>query len=195
MKYPPLVATDSNDAAAFPMDFRRVHQEGIPHRAVHVEVVDSKGHWLVWKRADQRLEIAPAGHVDWDEAANLPESNESAAIRESSEELNCALNWNVDEAEVRRRLASRMIFVDRIINQLSSSHGNNNEWVSVFRLHWDERWGNPGEYVLSDEGNVEPRFMPIDEIAKWSVEHPMMINSALRLFLARREIMVPIIRS
>ena len=103
MHYPPLVATDALDSSVYPLDFSTVHMQGIPHRAVHIEIVNSSGNYFIWHRTDGRLEI-PGGHVNWLESKNRPESYEEAAMRELIEELNLPFNWGLSLENAQARL-------------------------------------------------------------------------------------------
>jgi 8-oxo-dGTP pyrophosphatase MutT (NUDIX family) len=186
----PLVATDATDSLAYPLDFLTVHKQGIPHRVIHVEVVNPAEKYLVWKRDDGRLEI-PGGHVDWLEAENRPESYEEAALRELSEELNLQRNWELTFCDTLTRLQGRLVPITRVINQTPSSQGNNNEWVAVYRLNWQDEWGDPCTFKDFGDGSTSPRWLLLNEIAEFSLNNPMAINAALRLFLQRRNILCP----
>lgn len=193
MTYPPIVATDSRDSCAYPLDFQTVHERGIPHRSIHVEIINGQERYFIWQRTDERFEI-PGGHVDWLEDQNRPEFYEEATLREIIEELNLLDNWNVDIGTARARLKERLLPIVRLVNQVPSSHENNNEWVTVYVLNWQNEWGDPcdPEWKLSEEGK-SPRWFSIEEIEQRSLEAPMSINAALRLFLRRRDILVPLI--
>lgn len=193
MSYPPLVATNPKDSLAYPLDFHTVHDQGIPHRAVHIEITNGQGKYFVWQRKDGRLEI-PGGHVDWLEEQKRSETYEEAALRETIEELNLLENWSVDVATARGRLKERVFPIARLVNQLPSSHGKNNEWVTVYRLNWQSEWGDPcdPQWKLNGEG-TSPRWLALEEIEQRSLEKPMGIAASLRLFLQRHEILVPLI--
>jgi len=194
MKFPPLVATDARDLRTYPLDFETVHAKGIPHRAVHIEIVNHQGKYFIWQRKDGRLEI-PGGHVDWLEDRDRPETYEESALRETTEELNCAAVWKLDLDVVYERLREHLFPIVHIINQTPSSHGNNNEWVFVYGLKWQIKWGNPCnvEWQLSEEGQ-SPRWMLLNEVEQFCLEKPMSINAALRLFMQRHGVLVPLIR-
>ncbi len=194
MPYSPLVATDPRDSTVYPLDFQTVHEQGVPHRSVHVEITNYQGNYFVWQRTDERLEI-PGGHVDWLEHQNRPESYEEAVLREIIEELNLSINWNVDFDTARARLKERLLPIVRLVNQVPSLHGNNNEWVTVYGLNWQIEWGDPcgPEWDLSEEGK-SPCWSSLIEIERRSLEIPMDINAALRLFLRRRNVLVPLVR-
>jgi 8-oxo-dGTP pyrophosphatase MutT (NUDIX family) len=187
----PLVATNATDTKAYPLDFQTVHKEGIPHRSVHVEIVNEQGEYLLWHRMDGRLEIL-GGHVDWLPEEERPESYAEAAIRETIEELNLLKNWQIDCDAAYARLQEHISPITRLVNQIPSSHGNNNEWVTVFSLNWQNNWGNPCDsgWHLSVESH-SPHWYSLEEIKRYSLEKPMSINAALRLFLQRRGINVP----
>ncbi len=190
-----IVATDSRDSSAYPLDFQTVHEQGVPHRSVHLEITNDQGDFFVWQRADGRLEIL-GGHVDWLEGQNRPESYEEAALRELTEELNLLENWSVDVGTANARLKERLSPIVRLVNQVPSSHGYNNEWVTVYELHWQSEWGDPSssEWTLSEEGNSS-RWLSVEDIERLSLEKPLGINAALRLFLRRRDILVPLTAS
>jgi len=194
MHYPPLVATDSRDSQTYPLDFETVHKQGIPHRAVHIEITNHQEKYFVWQRKDERLEI-PGGHVDWIEDQRRPETYEESALREIAEELNCSAVWKLDLNVVYKRLGEHLFPIVHTINQIPSSHGNNNEWVFVYGLKWQVEWGDPCNvgWLLSEEGQ-SPSWMLLDEIEQLSQEKPMGINAALRLFLRRRGVLVPLIK-
>ena len=188
-----LVATDLRDQNTYPLSFDAVHQQGIPHRAVHIEIIDMDNRYFVWHRFDGRLEIL-GGHVDWDGGNDKPESYEEAALRELDEELQLQLNWNLTTEMINQRLQQKIAPTEHIVNQLPSTHRNNNEWVTVFRLNWQEEWSDPcnPSWQLSNEG-ISPKWMSIDEIEQYCIEKPMDINAALRLLLRRHNILVPLI--
>jgi 8-oxo-dGTP pyrophosphatase MutT (NUDIX family) len=192
MNHSPLVGTDSADSSVFPVDFREAHQEGIPHRAVHIEIRQGD-QFLVWRRDDGRWEV-PGGHVDWLEAANAPESYFDAALRELFEELNLEVNWRMPSRDALARLATHLLPVGHIVNQLPSSHGNNNEHVGLFQLTWQSAWGDPCTYVRGPEMHSKPCWMPLAEIHRLAADNPTKINAALRLFLARHGILIPLRR-
>jgi 8-oxo-dGTP pyrophosphatase MutT (NUDIX family) len=133
--------------------------------------------------------------VDWLAGADRPETYEEAALRELSEELALPDNWGMGASAVHARLQARMAAVVRVVNQVPSSHGYNNEWVTVFRLDWQGGWGDPcgPAWVLGEEG-TSPGWRSVEEIERRSVRQPMRINSALRLFLRRRGVLVPLTR-
>lgn len=194
MSYPSLVATDPKDFNTYPKDFRVVHEQGVPHRAVHIEILNSLRKYFIWQREDDRFEI-PGGHVDWIEDQNRPETYEEAALREINEELNCSANWELDLEAVFTRLKGCLVPLERIVNQIPSSHGSNNEWVMVYRLYWQDEWGDlcSRKWNLSKEGKT-PRWLSLDEIEQLCLEKPMNINAALRLFLRRRDTLIPMIK-
>lgn len=187
-----LVATDTTDSLSYPLDFSTVHGQGIPHRAVHIEITDAAGKYFVWERADGRLEI-PGGHVSWIEECDRAESYEEAALRELSEELNLTYNWRMSQGEVQTRLFGRLLEITRVVNQLPSSHKKNNEWVAVYGLLWQDEWGNPCEFKFSEEGQTSAQWLSVKEIEEFSLKNPMAINSALRLFLQRRGAFAPLL--
>lgn len=193
MCHSPIAATDVRDSYVHPMDFEDVHLQGIPHRAVHVEIENEQGEYFVWHRDDGRLEI-PGGHVDWLEGESRSESYEEAAMREVTEELMLPENWRTDIEGAHERMKGRLIPTARTVNQVPSSHGSNNEWVTVYRLRWQSEWGDPcdARWKLSEEG-ASPRWLNLEGIERYSVERPMQINAALRLFLRRRGVLVPLI--
>lgn len=192
MSNSPLVATDATDSHPYPLDFVIAHRDGIPHRAVHFEISNDSGNYFVWLRLDGRLEI-PGGHVDWNEEQNRPEPYEEAALRELGEELNLSVNWRLSPSGAENRLLGQLTPIAKIINQTPSSHGSNNEWVMVYGLRWQTEWGNPCEFAFSEEGQKSARWLSLDEIKELSIKSPMAINSALRLFLQRRAVLIPII--
>lgn len=187
-----LVATDTTNSLSYPLDFATVHGQGIPHRAVHFEITDAAGKYFVWERADGRLEI-PGGHVSWIGEDDRAESYDEAALRELSEELNLAYNWGMSQSQVQARLFGRLLEVTRVVNQLSSSHKKNNEWVAVYGLLWQDEWGDPRKFEFSEEGQTSAQWLSVKEIEDFSLENPMAINSALRLFLQRRGVFAPLL--
>jgi 8-oxo-dGTP pyrophosphatase MutT (NUDIX family) len=194
MHYPPLVATDARDFRTYPLDFETIHEQGIPHRAVHIEIVNNQENYFIWQRNDGRLEI-PGGHVDWVEGQSRPETYEESALREIAEELNCSIVWNLHIDIVYLRLKEFLFPIIHTINQIPSLHGNNNEWVFVYSLKWQSEWGDPCNigWRLSDEGQ-SPRWLSLSEIERFCLEKPMSINAALRLLLRRRGVLVPLIK-
>lgn len=192
--YPPITATDHMDSYAYPMDFIAVHQLGIPHRVVHIEIVNVLGQFFAWERADGRLEIL-GGHVDWIEVQNRPESYEEAALREISEELNLTINWKITNDDALERMRDYMSPIEKFVNQIPGANENNNEWVTAYRLIWQKEWEDPSKFILSDEGNRFPSWFTVEDIILHGLKHPMGINSALRLFLRRRGVLIPIINN
>jgi 8-oxo-dGTP pyrophosphatase MutT (NUDIX family) len=192
MSHPPIVATDARDARPYPLDFETVHRQGIPHRSVHLEIAGPESTYLVWHRPDGRLEI-PGGHVDWLTAPDRPETYQEAALRELAEELALPANWGAEMDAVCARLRARMLAVAHIVNQLPSSHGRNNEWVTVFRLHWQDEWRDPCSpgWTLSAEG-TSPCWLSVDEIEQRGLARPARISASLRLFLRRRGVLAPV---
>ena len=214
MVYAPLVVTDEKDSHAISSeeierlkgldhldDFQYVHCRGIPHRSAHIEIVNSEEKFFVWERQDGRLEI-PGGHVDWLRDENRPETYEEAARRETVEELRLGCMWK-GETEALDKLRGLLVPVEKVINQIPSSHVNNNEWVAVYRLHWPKDWQDPCKLLhdlakCKEETKAEgrsARWMSIQEIMRKSLSDPMGINSALRLFLRRRGIMTRVLLS
>jgi 8-oxo-dGTP pyrophosphatase MutT (NUDIX family) len=187
-----VVATTPRDDEPSPASFEDVHSKGIPHRAVHVEVVNGSEQYLVWLRADGRLEI-PGGHVNWLEEANRPETYEEAALREISEELNLPLNWQLPPELALDRLRRAVVPIAHLPNQLWSPSGANNEWVVVYRLHWNEsEWLDPTRFTLGPEGNRLPSWQGIGALHARCVSDPAGTNSALRLLLGRSGILLPV---
>ena len=159
---------------------------------MHLEITNTKAEYLVWQRQDGLLEI-PGGHVDWLSSANRPESYEEAALREATEELNLLANWQASADEVRARLHRHLHRIaPLIINQLPRVRGFNNEWVAVYTLMWQDPWGDLCQFVLSEEGHTAPRWLTLEAVKQESMQHPMGINAALRLFLGRRGILIPL---
>jgi 8-oxo-dGTP pyrophosphatase MutT (NUDIX family) len=189
---PPLVATDATDSSTYPMDFVSVHSQGIPHRAVHLEILNREESVFICRREDERLEI-PGGHVEWSEAEDRAETYEEAALRECCEELNLPFNWAMSREDCHRRIQGHIHMIGKEINQIPSSQGNNSEWVTVFRLDWQDAWGDPCKFKLSEEGNHEPHWLSIGELKELGLGNPMGINSAVRLMLRRRGILVPLV--
>ncbi|MBN2006471.1 MAG: NUDIX hydrolase [Anaerolineae bacterium] len=186
----PLVATDITDTEAYPADFQTVHKEGILHRSVHIEIVNEQEKYFVWYRMDGRMEIL-GGHVDWLVDQERSESYEEAAIRETIEELNLLDNWTVDYESAYTRLKEHISPIARLRNKIPSSHGNNNEWVTVFSLSWPNDWGDPCRpgWCLSNEG-YSPHWLSLEEIKLYALDKSTNINAALNLFLQRRGILV-----
>ncbi len=220
---PPLVLTDTTDSHAYSSNeltrtvaafqhlnnFQYVHCVGIPHRSSHVEIVNASGEFFVWERRDGRLEI-PGGHVDWIVKENLPESYEEAARRETVEELQLDRMFGSIEAAMTK-LDGKLDFIEKAINQIPSSHLNNNEWVEVYRLCWPPDWKDPCEHLhqlacehlhqLAEEwpGDkfegmpLTATWMSLGEIKEKADRDPMKINAALRLLLRRNGIMARVL--
>jgi len=212
MAHAPLVVTDESDSCArsseeierTPEDkdldqFQYVHWIGLPHRSTQIEITNDEKKFFVWERRDGRLEI-PGGHVDWLRAQDRAEEYEEAARREVVEELLLHEIWECTELDAIKRLEGMPILVEKVINQVPSSHVNNNEWVTVYRLEWPSQWPDPVAYLrdLAKKGKrrkVEAkaesaRWLSEDEIKEKSLEHPMAINAAMRLFWRRRGLMI-----
>lgn len=188
MLFRPIVATNDADTEAYPADFQTVHKEGIPHRSVHIEVVNDQNKYFVWHRMDGRMEIL-GGHVDWLVDQKRPESYEEAATREIVEELNILNNWTIGYRSTYKKLKEHISPIVRLKNKIPSSHGNNNEWVTVFNLKWLNEWGDPcnSGWHLSNEGFL-PRWLSLEEIKQYNLDKSIEINAALNLFLQRRGI-------
>jgi ADP-ribose pyrophosphatase YjhB (NUDIX family) len=192
LPYSPLTATDSFDTTVYPLDFETIHKQGIPHRAVQIEIINEVGLFFVWQRTDGRLEIL-GGHVDWLEHQNRNEEYEEAAIREITEELDLTENWRKDVEIISFMVKTRLSPIVKFINQLPSSHGNNNEWVTAYKLNWQNEWGDPCKptWKLSGEGTL-PAWLSFEEIQSFSIRNPHKINAALRHFFQRRGILIPL---
>jgi 8-oxo-dGTP pyrophosphatase MutT (NUDIX family) len=189
-----LVGTSPRNDRCFPVDRDEAHREGVPHRAVHIEVVDLDRRLLVWRRRDGRLEI-PGGHVDWIATASSPESYDEAALRELREELALGANWSSSQSEVASRLRASLAPVATVVNQLPSSQGYNNEWVAIYRLVWQPDWGDPSSssWRLDErEGASEPWWRTLDDIEAACSGDPKLANAALRLLLRRRGSLIPL---
>lgn len=186
-----IVGTDYRDQDTHRLDRERAHQDGIPHRAVHIEIIAGDGRYLVWERRDGRLEI-PGGHVDWNEEEGRAETYDEAALREAIEELNLKVNWDGNDATARDRLKSKISSVCRLINQLPSNAGNNNEWVTVFQLRWDtHEWGNPEQFRFGEEGNTRAQWLSLEELVDLCTSGRRKINAALRLLFQRHNVLIP----
>jgi fructose-1,6-bisphosphatase/inositol monophosphatase family enzyme/8-oxo-dGTP pyrophosphatase MutT (NUDIX family) len=164
------VDPDNSDTSTRPVDRRQAHAEGVPHRAVHIEIKRRDGRYFVWHRPDGRLEI-PGGHVDWLAALGRAESYHQACVRELIEELDLEQNWKVNPAA--RLQSPNLRHTATVANRLPSSQGNNNEWVAVFQLDWAKDWGDPadpGQWELRPIGaggeGVSPRWVAPDELAR-----------------------------
>jgi 8-oxo-dGTP pyrophosphatase MutT (NUDIX family) len=192
LPYSSLTATDSFDTNVYPLDFETIHKQGIPHRAVQIEIINDRGLFFVWQRTDGRLEIL-GGHVDWLEHQNRSEEYEEAAIREITEELNITENWKKDVESISLMVKTHLSPIVRFINQLPSSHGNNNEWVTAYKLIWQTEWSDPckPEWKLSNEG-TSPVWLSFEEIQSFSIQNPRKINAALRHFFQRRGVLIPL---
>lgn len=195
MKHPPIVITDSRDENPRRGESTQAHEEGLCHRTVHLEIMDSEGRYLVCSRQDDRREI-PGGHVDWlDEPdGGRPETYEEAALRETAEELGLvpkeySPQQLEDAKEELRRLANPRR-VAKEVNQLPSSQGNNNEHVVVYRFTFPDELK---QRINLTEG-TDPVWLSEEEIEEWALQPAnwMRINAALRLFLRRRGIVVPL---
>ena len=189
-----IVATDEVDEVVAAVEYDTAHERGVPHRSVHIEVTDGLGRFLIWRRSDDgRLEI-PGGHVRWIDEVNKPESYEEAGLRELVEELNLEQNWACSFELAQSRLAVAIRPLSKVINQLPGTDRNNNEWVLVFSLMWNAEWGDPSAFTLGSEAE-SPRWLTLKEITEISVRSPTGINAALRLFLQRRGILIPLLWS
>ena len=215
MTFLPLVVTDSTDSRAVSSEsiprtnatfahldgFQYVHCAGIPHRSSHVEILNANGAFFIWERKDGRLEI-PGGHLDWLTEHNRPETYEEAARRETVEELELEEMFGSFK-DAMEKLHGGLVPVEKVINQIPSSHVNNNEWVTVYRLHWQSEWPDPCEHLRTlaktkaekkFEGKAESAtWMSLETIKEKGILDPMKINAALRLLLRRRGIMVPVL--
>lgn len=217
MAYNPLVVTDEIDSMAFSSDeierpgnelshlngFQYIHWCGLPHRAVHIEIINSERKFFVWERKDGRIEI-PGGHVDWITSKNSPETYEKAARRETVEELRLDIMWG-GITRALKKLKGLLVPVEKVINQIPGGNVNNNEWVTVYRLYWHKDWPDPCEHLwnlakrkeaskVEVEGRAKSaRWLSLEEIKQESMKRPMGINAALRLFLRRYGIMVRLI--
>jgi hypothetical protein len=108
-----------------------------------------------------------------------------------------------DEMKALDALRGLLIPVEKVINQIPSSHVNNNEWVMIYRLYWPEQWQELCEFLMDlanrknkpkFEAKAESaRWMSLQEITQKSLSNSMGINAALRLFLRRQGIIVPIL--
>ena len=187
-----IVGVDHGDQNTRSIDRDIAHEQGIPHRGVHIEIVEfiTTNRYLILERSrenDNRLEIL-GGHVDW--LDSYPETYEVAALREICEELNLEYNWAMDQQAVYRRLRPHMSQYVQTINQLSGRAGYNNEWITVFRLRWQRSWKDPTSFNLSRE-NKSARWYTLDELTERSLEAGAEINTALRLFFQRQNILIP----
>jgi 8-oxo-dGTP pyrophosphatase MutT (NUDIX family) len=213
MAHAPLVITDEVDSQTWSSDawpdfanrpatqahldsFQYVHCFGLPHRATHIEIMNGNEKLFVWERKDGRLEI-PGGHVDWVTTQNRPESYEEAAMRETVEELQLDKMWESKEKALNQ-LQGLFVPVARMINQIPSSHVNNNEWVTVYRLHWREDWQDPVSLLQKSNTAAEGKpktaqWTSLQGIKTWSLDNPMKINAALRLFLQRQGVIISIL--
>ncbi len=187
-----IVGTNERDDAVFSVPFEIAHRTGVPHRVVHVEIFNAKGKYLVVRRSDGRLEI-PGGHVAWIRASDRAETYEEAAIREIIEELNLETNWKIGKAATLKRLTGARAFLAKEINQVEKGEFLNNEWVAVFSLAWGRTWGDPCHFErLGSEGNKSPRWHTLASLAEECIRRPTEVNSALRLFMRRRGILIPL---
>ena len=176
------VTNDQNDANLSPHRFSKTHCEGLWHRVVHIEI-KNRDKYFVWQRSDGRYEI-PGGHVSWIATQNRAETYEEAAQRELTEELNLPWNWKLAAEDCKRKLKdSGNLIGSPFKNELSSTHGNNKEWVSVYELTWASDWVDPCKSELGEEGN-NPQWLSLEEIR---VLHDAGagLNAALQLFLTR----------
>ena len=194
MKSARLVGTSWTNDTCFPIDWESAHRAGIPHRAVHMEIVDPQGRLLVRHRRDGRLEN-PGGHVDWLERRSRAETYDEAAVRETLEELALVANWRIERRQVEERLRGALAPVTMIVNQLPSSHGLNNEWVAVYRVVWPPDWADPSadSWTLDEEeGGSRPSWQHIADLERLCSADPKRLNAALRLLLQRRGILIPL---
>jgi 8-oxo-dGTP pyrophosphatase MutT (NUDIX family) len=195
MKYPPLVASNAYDRHPYPIDFITAHRDGIPHRAVHIVVRNERHEILVWRRGEssRRWEVI-GGHVDYLSDLNRCESYEEAALRELCEELNLAAMWRISAAEAMERVRPNLVPLEKTINLLPSEHGNNAEHVVRFEVLFPDAWGDPCTFDFGAETHTAPRWLALDQLVELCLENPNGINSALRLFLMSRRILVPIVK-
>ena len=177
-----IVGTDWANENPYPLDFESAHESGKPHRSVHVEVMNDEGSFLVWTRADGRLEL-PGGHVEW--FGDQSESTDHAAARELLEEVGCppdAVEAHVDT--LRRKLVRIGTYLNR------SKAGKNNEWVDVFTVESTDlprvALSRLDADVLSTEGNAKATWMQLEGIRRVAFANPLGVNSSLALLLARR---------
>lgn len=214
MAYPPLVVTDWKDSNAISSSelsrpeeklkhldgFQYVHFTGKPHRSIQVEIVNSQGELFVVQRSqenDARWEI-PGGHVDWITDANRAETYEEAALRELEEELKLRLMFGTKEDAVAT-LKDFLFEAAKFINQVPGSHVNNNEWVTAFRLDWQECWPDLCEHlrgscgIAAEANGTTAEWKSLDAMVAMVKDNPMNINSALRLLLQRRGVLVPVL--
>lgn len=176
------VTNEQNDANLSPHRFSRTHCEGLWHRVVHIEI-KNRDEYFVWQRHDGRYEI-PGGHVSWIAMQNRAETYEEAALRELTEELNLPWNWKILEEDCKKKLKdSGRLIGSPFKNELSSTHGNNKEWVNVYELTWSSDWVDPCKAEVGQEGK-NPKWLTLEEIRGLHAAGAGM-NAALRLFLVR----------
>jgi len=195
MAHPPVVVTDVRNENPRPGSTTDAHQDGLLHRIVHVEIVDWTGRYLISKRENGQYEII-GGHVDWLEKLDRAETSEEACLRETAAETRMIpTKYTPQEVETAkeelRRLANpRPVAID--VNQLPSSHGNNNEHVVVYRLTFPDDLKKRLTSV-GDHGGT-PEWLTEAEIVERAAQpqNRMRINAALRLFLRRRGVVVPL---
>jgi len=135
------------------------------HRVAHVLVFNSKGELFLQKRAMNKTvqpgkwDTSVGGHVD------AGEDYESAAVRETAEELGIISGAGAFEYLYKYR------------------HGNDyeSEYVSTYRLFWD------GRIVLEESEIEEGRFWRLEEIqaADISIFTPNFL-SELNRYLSRQ---------
>ncbi len=187
-----ITGTDSRDIAMFPIDFGIAHTTGKIHRAVHIEIIDSNNRILIWQRRDGRFEIL-GGHVNWNEKKSTPETYEEAAFHEISEELDLSHNLPIESSNLLSWIKSCLIPMAHFVNVPPTTRNNNYEWVVAFRLNWfTYEWGDPSSFHLGVEGNYNAKWLTIPEIEKLCLDNSTRINSALRHYLARNGILIPI---
>lgn len=176
------ITNEQNDSFLSPQRFSKTHRDGLWHRVVHIEIKHNNK-YFIWLRKDGRYEI-PGGHVSWIARWNRAETYEEAAHRELIEELNLPWNWKLIVDDCKERLISGgKILGSPFKNELTSTHGNNKEWVSVYELSWESAWGNPCRGKLSEEGK-NANWLSLEEITALYTAGAGL-NAALHLFLMR----------
>lgn len=194
MGHQPIVGTDSRDLSAFPVLMTVAHQppQGIIHRAVHVEILDEQGNFLVWRKANGMIEI-PGGHVDWNEDLERPLTYEESMLKELTEELCLVTQWKLPPEKCHERLRRLLNPVTKQANQFSSRERIINQWVMIFRLRWPmKEWGDPCTFTLDpEEGMSSPTWLSLSEIERYGLQYPMDISASIRLLLLRGGIMIP----
>ncbi len=141
---------------------RRVHQQGLRHRAVHVLVFNASGHLFLQKRSATKdtfpgaWDSSASGHVD------AGESYEACALREIREELGVTLD---------APLAA--------LFKLAACPDTGHEFVWVYRGQSEGPFRLPPEEIECGDW-----FSPV-RVTRWLADKPSEFAPAFRLIWDR----------